>query len=172
MKCEPEPGLGNGGLGRLAACFLDSLYHAASCPRWAAPSAMNTACSARSIVDGYQVEVPDNWLERRQRLGNRRAPTRRWRSTLAATSWRNTPKTAAEVPHVTTTTPWRPCPTTCPWWATTARWSNMLRAVVAPARPSASTWQSLQLAASTSRPWQEQGAGRGHLQGALSRRQP
>ncbi|MFZ7102011.1 MAG: glycogen/starch/alpha-glucan phosphorylase [Peptococcaceae bacterium] len=58
---EPDAGIGNGGLGRLGACYLDSL---------ASLGILGHGCGIRynyglfkqKIVDGYQVELPDNWL--------------------------------------------------------------------------------------------------------------
>ena len=59
---EPDAGLGNGGLGRLAACFIDSM---------AAQRLPGHGCSIRyqyglfeqKIINGNQVEIPDNWLK-------------------------------------------------------------------------------------------------------------
>ena len=60
--CEVDPGLGNGGLGRLAACFMDSL----SAKDYAANGyslLYENGLFKQKIINGEQIELPDEWLE-------------------------------------------------------------------------------------------------------------
>lgn len=60
-KSEPDAGLGNGGLGRLAACFLDSMA-SLSIPGHGCGIRYKYGLFEQKIVNGYQVELPENWL--------------------------------------------------------------------------------------------------------------
>ncbi|MBQ5746743.1 MAG: glycogen/starch/alpha-glucan phosphorylase [Clostridia bacterium] len=60
-SCEPDAGLGNGGLGRLAACFMDSLS-SMNYPAMGFSICYDFGLFKQKIVDGMQIELPDVWL--------------------------------------------------------------------------------------------------------------
>ena len=62
VREEPEPGLGNGGLGRLAACFMDSLS-SLDIPAMGCTIRYEYGLFRQKLLNGQQVEMPDDWLE-------------------------------------------------------------------------------------------------------------
>lgn len=62
ISVEKDAGLGNGGLGRLAACFMDSLA-TLNLPAYGCSIRYEYGLFKQKIVDGAQIEMPDNWLD-------------------------------------------------------------------------------------------------------------
>ena len=72
VEAERDPGLGNGGLGRLAACFLDSMA-TMGYPAYGCGIRYRYGIFEQKIENGYQVEYPDNWLVNGDIWGIKRA---------------------------------------------------------------------------------------------------
>ena len=148
LEQEVDAGLGNGGLGRLAACFIDSLA-TLNLPSVGYGLRYDFGIFNQRIVNGYQVEVPDDWLK----LGypweiahpefsfhvqfEGRVEVRPARAVRSGTG---------RIPN-----PWSACPTTCPWSATAATRSTRC-ASGRPRRQKNSTSTTL-TAAPTWTPW-------------------
>ena len=85
IRVEPDAGLGNGGLGRLAACFLDSLASLGYAGHGNGIR-YKYGLFSQKIINGYQVELPDNWL-REANVWEIRKPDKYVEVLLGGTCW-------------------------------------------------------------------------------------
>ena len=116
---EPDPALGNGGLGRLAACFLDSLA-TLGYPAYGCGIRYRYGMFKQKIENGYQIEVPDEWLKDGNPFEVRRS------------EYATEVKFGGYVRHRVgrketfragrATSPSARFPMTCRWWATATMW--------------------------------------------------
>ena len=86
FELEPDAGLGNGGLGRLAACFMDAPGNPAATLPWAIRILYEYGIFQQKIIDGWQTELPDEWLPGGEVWLQRMPGARSAMSALAATS--------------------------------------------------------------------------------------
>ena len=115
---EPDAGLGNGGLGRLAACYLDGMATTDICGTGYS-ILYEYGIFKQKIVDGWQQERADNWLPGGQ-VWLKSHPIRLWKSALTARSTR-TGTTASTTSSTPTTTASWPSPPICMCRATMER---------------------------------------------------
>ena len=115
---EPDAGLGNGGLGRLAACYLDGMATTGICGTGYS-ILYEYGIFKQKIVDGWQQERADNWLPGGQ-VWLKSHPDQLWKCALTARSTR-TGTTASTISSTPTTTASWLFPLICMCRATTAR---------------------------------------------------